>query len=87
MGSPPSECKPPADYEGVWHAFARIGGPGFAVAFNVPNHALDFTGEFLAGHGFINDLYAHMGIEPACSFQDVQRLTGPSRSGRSIRDR
>lgn len=39
------------------------------LSFRIP-----FTGGLLVGHGFIRDLYVHMGFHPAWKYEDVREL-------------
>jgi hypothetical protein len=47
------------------------GGAPFEAQYSQVNHPVGFSGQILAGHDFIHELYVHMGFHPAWKFRQV----------------
>ena len=64
--------------------------PGTSGLFNNTYKELDleirFTGGLLAGNGFLQELYVHMGFHPAWKYQTVFELVFEAGNVREIRD-
>ena len=72
---PSSDWNAPQDYEAVWSAYYSREG-GFKAAFNGLHCPLGFTGELLAGRGFINEPYfRNRAFQKAFKFRDVRHFT------------
>lgn len=51
------------------------------------NYHLEYTGGLLIGHGFIRELYVHMGFHPAWKYEDVWELVFQSGKICATKDR
>jgi len=60
------------EINGLESSFSTTGT--FNNIYNPLNLKIDFTGEILAGDGFIRELYVHMGFHPAWKYETVYEL-------------
>jgi hypothetical protein len=60
--------------------------PAFSNIYEGLNLEIDFTGGILAGEGFIQTLYVHMGFHPAWKYQTVFELIFDHGNVKELRD-